>query len=170
MEHMEKITCNMLNILQQKFVLYCDLVTVMTNESDYIINMDIKSMWSACSTKKKIAVDIEKLKREIQDIVKQYPMLFNKDMAVSPLFEIIRAIPASDKSKSELTDIVVEINLKKDELHMLSCENEKYVREYIEVINGVMSTIVGTSNERHYTYAGAPDSFVRRNRFINAEV
>ncbi len=167
---MEKITCNMLKTLQQKLVLYCDLVSVMTKERDYIINMDIKSMWSACSEKKKIAIDIEKIKKKIADIVKLYPLLFDMDMSEADLFEIIRAIPARDKAKSELSDIVVEINLKKDELRMLSSENEKYVREYLEVINDVMSTIVGASSDRHYTYAGMSDSLVRRNCLINAEV
>lgn len=167
---MEKITCDMLNILQQKFVLYCDLVSVMAKERDYIINMDIESMWSACSEKKKIAVDIEKIKKEIADIVKRYSLLFDINMEGSDFFEIIRAIPTRDKVKSELADIVVEINLKKDELHMLSYENGKYVREYLEVINDVMSTIVGASSDRHYTYAGVSDSLVGRNCLINAEV
>jgi len=167
---MEKMNCNMLKTLQQKFVLYCDLVSVMAKERDYIINMDIESMWSACSEKNKIAIDIKKIKKEIADIVKPYTLLFDMDMSDADLFEIIRAIPARDKVKSELSDIVVEINLKKDELRMLSSENEKYVREYLEVINDVMSTIVGASNDRHYTYAGTSDSLVRQHCLINAEV
>ncbi len=167
---MEKMNCNMLKTLQQKFVLYCDLVSVMAKERDYIINMDIESMWSACSEKNKIAIDIKKIKKEITDIVKPYTLLFDMDMSDADLFEIIRAIPARDEVKSELSDIVVEINLKKDELRMLSSENEKYVREYLEVINDVMSTIVGASNDRHYTYAGTSDSFVRQHCLIDAEV
>ncbi len=167
---MEKIACDMLNLLQQKFVLYCDLVSLMAKERDYIINMDIESMWSACLEKKKIAIDIEKLKKEIKDIVKQNSLFFDTNITGSGLLDIIRAVSVRAKDKSELTDIAVEINLKKDELQMLSCENEKYVREYLEIIDGVMSTIVWSSADSYYTCAGMFNALVRQNYFINAEV
>ncbi len=167
---MKKFACGVEDMLKQKLILYCELVSVMEKERDYIINMDIESLWSVCVDKKKIIANIGVLRKDILNLIKRDSFLSHEDITCSSLVQIIGKIPFSSKVKSKLDELVVEINLKKDELNVLSSENKGYVNEYLTVINDVMSTIVEFSNDRHYTSAGSSRVIAGSNHFINAEV
>ncbi len=171
---MEIFACKLENILKQKFALYCELLSVMEAERSYIINVDIQSLWTACAEKKKITIKIEKIKSEIIDLINQNSLNFDMEYDLDPaklsIMRIIRQIPAKEKYKLGIIALVRNINLKKDELHVISSENGKYVREYLDVINDIMSTIVGFSNENSYTYAGRSNALVNGHCLIDAEV
>ncbi len=167
---MGEIICNLMEMLGHKLACYCKLISVMEKEKAYIIDMDIEALWKTCTAKQNIVKDISAGKKEIFNLIKEHYSLSDSDTDETGLLHIIRRLPIPEQFRFELIRLISDINLKKDELHMLSCENGKYVSDYLEVINDVMSTIVGFSTDRHYTCSGADGEASMPNCFINAEV
>lgn len=167
---MEKFACNLEEMLKQKLCFYRELVSVMDEERGFIVKMDIESLWDACAKKRKITLNIEKLRKEILHLVRKVSVGADMDTGRFSVVQIIKQLPVPVKIKSRLGKLVIDINGKKDELQRVASENRTYVKEYLGVISDLMSTITGCSSDENYSSAGVAHTQVRPNRLINAEV
>ncbi len=167
---MEEFACKLENMLKQKLDYYDELVSVMEDEKRSIIDMDVESLWNACAIKKKIGLNIKKIREEILSFIEQAWPSSGVSVGDLTLLQLTKYISIPEKMRSNIGKIIFDINIKKDELHMLALEHKKYINEYLGVINDVMTTIVGFSQEEHYGITGASHTMGRLNRIINTEV
>ncbi|MFO7749089.1 MAG: hypothetical protein R6V54_03260 [Desulfobacteraceae bacterium] len=167
---MENIAYTIDGYMQEKLLLYDELVSVMKQEKVFIVDMDTDSLWSASSKKKRIAGKIEKLRNAMLFFLDENGVEHGMNVKNFSLAAFIRCLPLSSQLKSGLGKTRLAINLKKDEIQLIGNENQKYVREYLGVIDGIMSNFAAPARQECYSYSGAMGEPGKANALISAEV
>ncbi len=167
---MEKFTLQIKSLLNEKLELYKTLNRIVKEEREYIIKMDTAALWRSTEEKKKIASNIESLRGNIMKCLGEKSG--RKDETGNPfsLSYLIRTLPVSKETRNELKQVKLVIENEKNELARVALENKKYVREYLCVIDDIMSVVVDNSRQAQYNFSGVMPGTKNTNRLIHAQV
>ncbi len=145
---------NIEKVLQKKLAIYTELTSLLESETDYIVKMDVNSLWSVSTRKKELASDIERVRNSIIFLLDEQQIDHGMDMRTFNLEKIIKLLPLSAKEKASLEMIKISIEGKRNQIRQIASSNRKYIQDYLGVIDGVISTITGGSKNQSYGIRG----------------
>lgn len=145
---------NIEKVLQKKLAIYTELTSLLESETDYIVKMDVNSLWSVSTRKKELASDIERVRNSIIFLLDEQQIDHGMDMRTFNLEKIIKLLPLSAKEKASLEMIKISIEGKRNQIRQIASSNRKYIQDYLGVIDGVISTITGGSKNQSYGRRG----------------
>ncbi|MBF0390610.1 MAG: flagellar export chaperone FlgN [Desulfamplus sp.] len=151
---------NIEKLLQKKLAVYNELTALLESEKNYIVKMDVNSLWSASTRKKELASDIERVRNSIIFLLNEQNIEHGMDSKSFDVAALIKALPISDKERANLEMLKIAIEGKKGELRQLASLNKKYIQDYLGVIDGVISTITGGAKQQSYGRRGLSVSTV----------
>jgi hypothetical protein len=151
---------NIEKLLQKKLAIYSELTSLLEAETDYIVKMDVNSLWSASTRKKELASDIEKVRNSILFLLDEQKIEHGTDLRTFNIVNIIKNLPLSARIKADLEMIKIAIENKKSQIRQIASSNRKYIQDYLGVIDGVISTITGGSKQQSYGKRGLSVSTV----------
>ncbi|MEA1968363.1 MAG: hypothetical protein U9N77_09095 [Thermodesulfobacteriota bacterium] len=167
---MENFAYKIEDYLQKKLLLYHELTLILKQEKEFIVDMDTEALWVSCSKKKELTAEIERVRSSILYLLDESHVEHGMDVRAFSLTALIRLLPVPAKIKSDLGKTRLAINLIKDELHGIASENRTYVREYLSVIDGIMSNFAEPVLNGCYSFLGYMCKAGNSNALINAEV
>ncbi|MBF0303483.1 MAG: flagellar export chaperone FlgN [Desulfamplus sp.] len=151
---------NIEKLLQKKLAIYTELTSLLESETNYIVKMDVNSLWSASTRKKELATDIERVRNSIIFLCNEEEIDHGMDLKKFDLANLIKIMPLSARVKADLEIIKIAIEGKKREIRQIASSNRKYINDYLGVIDGVISTITGGSKNQSYSKKGLSVSTV----------
>ena len=167
---MEDFTLDIENMLEKKLVLYKQLNGLLKEEREFIVNIDIDSLWKTAELKKKTAAKIQDLKENIFLYLKTRFNLNDISITSFSISYLIRTIHLPESFKIKLKKIKLAIENEKNELAQVAFENKKYVQEYLCIIDDVMSVAVENSRHAQYDLSGTMPGTPNSNHLIHAQV
>ncbi len=167
---MENFTSDIENMLNEKLALYKQLNALLKEERNFIVNIDVDSLWKSAEQKKKITEDIHAVRERILFTLEERYGVNDMDVRSFSVSYLIRTIPVPTSVKAVFRKIKLSIDEQKDELTQVALENKKYVGEYLSVIDDVMSVFVDNSHRSQYSSAGSMPDSKAPNCLIHAEV
>lgn len=135
---MESSADRIANLINDKILLFKDLVEILKDEKNSIVDIDVDSLWAFSEKKQKIASKIENIRKEILEILTDEKIHHDMELSSFRLSKVLDLIPS--ETKERLTQANVTIILLKKEVNHLATENKKFIQEYL----GVMDELIGT--------------------------
>ena len=166
---MENFTPDIEDMLDEKLGLYKQLNAILTQEREFIVNIDVNSLWKSSEQKKKIAQKIQGLREKILYLLEEKFGTNDMDIRSFSVSYLIRTIPVPKDLKIKLGKIKIAIENEKNELVQKASDNKKYVQEYLLVIDDIMSVAVDNSKQAQYDLSGAMPGTKNPNCLIHAE-
>ena len=167
---MEKFAYKLENLFQEKFFLYKELKKVLEKEKDYIVEIDVDSLWKMTDRKNQIASEIEQIRGRILSLVEENKIPLDMGLKPFNLSHVVNCLPFPAKIKSDLKKVKVKLDIIKEDLASLASENKRYTNEYLSVIDGIFATITGSESRELYTNAGMVLKDKTEKYLIRAEV
>lgn len=167
---MEKIADSIETLLQKKLASYQALTEVLKQERDAIVDMDTASLWEASERKKEIAKNIEGLRNSILYLFDQQGIDHSMEVVSFSLAQLMTLFPFSKSGKVVLSALKFAIDKEKAEVARLAMENQTHVRERLEVVDGLVATLLPVPDEDWYGWTGAVRLPDKANCFISQEV
>ncbi|MFH2093680.1 MAG: flagellar export chaperone FlgN [Pseudomonadota bacterium] len=167
---MEKFTENIETLLNKKLSLYQQMNDLLKQEREFIVNIDVGSLWKSSDQKRQIAEQIQAVKTQILAVLKSRFSIDDLDVKSFSISYLIRTIPVASELKKRFRQIKVAIDAQKDELKQVAINNKKYVQEYLMVIDDIMSVIVDNSKQAQYGHTGKMPTTKTSNCLFHAEV
>ena len=167
---MENFTPDIEDMLNEKFALYKQLNALLKEEREFIVNIDVDSLWKSSEQKRKITQKIQGLREKILYHLEEKFGTNDMDIRSFSVSYLIRTIPMPKKLKTRLGKIKLAIENEKNELAQVAAENKKYVQEYLSVIDDIMSVAVDNSSQAQYNLSGTMPGTKNSNCFIHAQV
>ncbi|MFH2060647.1 MAG: flagellar export chaperone FlgN [Pseudomonadota bacterium] len=167
---MENFTANIENLLNKKLSLYRQINDLLKEEREYIVSMDVTSLWKSSDQKKQLTDQIQAVKKEVLTSLKGRLNIDNLDIRSFSISYLIRVMPLSKPEKNRFRQVKLAIDIEKDELKQVAIDNKKYVQEYLLVIDDIMSVFVDNSKQAQYSHTGTMPSTKNSNCLIHAEV
>ncbi|MCP4118208.1 MAG: hypothetical protein GY737_22980 [Desulfobacteraceae bacterium] len=167
---MEKIADSIETLLKNKLTSYQGLTELLTQERDAIVDMDVASLWEASNRKKKIAKNIESLRNSILYLFEQEGIEHSMDVGSFSLAQLLTLVSFSKPEKLALGALKFAIDKEKAEVARLSMENQNHVQERLEVVEGLVATLLPIPDNGWYGWTGSEVSPAKANCFISQEV
>ena len=167
---MEKFTADIENALNEKLALYRQMNDLLRLEREYIIAMDVDALWKTAEQKKQMTDQILTLRQSIQNLLGQAFGLDGLGDQPHSIAHLIRTLPMARQAKARMRQIKLAIDTEKQEVGQLGRDNQKYVREYLAVIDDVMSVVVDSGKQPRYGQSGSVSSERASSRLIHAQV
>lgn len=167
---MEKIAGEFLKLFEETLDLYQDLKGLLGDEKKYIMEMDVKNLWAATEEKKSLALSIETQLARILERAKAYSSHLAMEVGSFKGREVVEALPLSIHHKFQLKKTLENIDACKEEIFVTAKGNKRYISEYLLVIDGIFSTVVGTSGQEQYSGSGTILPPKGEISLVNAEV
>ena len=167
---MEEISHEIEKMVQAKESLYKSLLELLETERQYIVDMDVESLWKCAEEKKQISLEIVGVRNEILALAESVCGEAGMDAQTFSLARLLKAVPFPSSAKARLKLHKVTIELCKEEIAARSRDNQKHVREYLAVIDDIMAVAVNDPSNAQYTPMGAMPGQKQSSRLIHAEV
>lgn len=167
---MEKFADKIKNMCREKLVLYKELQDIFEQEKNYIVDMDVDSLWKMTDRKKQLALKIEEIREKIFCLLEENNVPLNSELKFFNLSHVIHCLPFSLKIKSDLKKIKIDLDIVKKQLASLTSENKRYAGEYLSVIDGVFATLISSETKEQYNNTGTMLKDKTEKYFIRAEV
>jgi hypothetical protein len=167
---MENFTRDIETLLTRKLSLYHRFNLLLEEEKQFIINMDVESLWQSAETKKKIANEIIEVRAELLKISTKVNGKAEMTTQGFSLNYFIRTLFLEPEKKSVLRKLKLSIEREKDTISAKAKENRSYVREYLGVIDDIMSVFADNSNRSQYSRSGNMPDTKTANCLIHAQV
>ncbi len=167
---MEKVAYKIEELLQEKLSCYRQLGSVLEKEKEAIASIDLDSLWQSARYKKELAVRIENLRGKIISIIEEKLLGMEMDVKSFSLAYLVNILPISNKAKSGLRRVKVDINTAKDRVVQQAQFNQTQVRKYLMVADDIMSVIGDNSAQAQYTGTGMMPGQKKQNCIFRAEV
>lgn len=167
---MEKFTPELEKLLEEKLGLYKDLNRILSQERDYILNINVDALWKTSEKKKKTANKIQALRARIMQYFENRFSSQGMNNKTFSLSYLVRILPIKNEQKTGLRTLKLAIENEKNEVSRLADENKSFVREYLGVIDDIMSVAVNNSMNSHYDLSGTLPSRRKANSLIHAQV
>ncbi len=151
---MEKFACEIENMLQEKLLIYKELKKIVEQEKNYIVDMNVDSLWEMAGQKKQLASEIVQIRGRIISLFQENKIDLNMAENAFSLSQIVNCLPVPANIKSDVKNIKVKLEIVKEELTGLVSENKRYTNEYLSVIHGIFATITGDEKKEAYNNAG----------------
>lgn len=167
---MEDFTPEIENMLEEKLGLYQKLNILLKEEREFIVNIDVESLWKTSEIKKKRVQKIEALKEKILFYFEAKFNLNGMDIKSFSISHLIRTFPFHKEIKAKLRRLKLAIENEKNELGQVASENKKFVQEYLGIIDDIMSVAVDNSKQAQYDFSGTMPETKNSNCLIHAQV
>ncbi len=167
---MENFTAAIEKMLNEKLSLYRQMNDLLKEEREFIANIDVDSLWKSAEQKKQIGRDIEKIRYDILSCLTEKLGFSDMDIRSFSVSHLIRTLPISNENKKRFRQMKLAIEAEKNELQQAAQDNKKYVREYLLVIDDIMSVAVDRPDQAQYSYGGIMSNAKASNCLIHAEV
>ena len=167
---MENFARDIGNMLEHKLILYRQLNAILKEEREFIVNIDVDSLWKSAELKKKTVEKVQKLKEKIFVYIETWTNINKIDLGSFSISYIIRNIPLPKDLKIKIRKIKLAVDNEKNELARAASENKKFVQEYLGVIDDIMSVAVDNSRQPQYNFSGTRKGTKNSNCLIHAQV
>ena len=167
---MEKFTAEIEGLLNHKLSLYREVNDLLRQERDYIVGIDVDSLWKSADKKKQLVEEIQAIREAILTAVRDQAGIQGLDEKTFSLSYLMRIIPLSSEAKKRLGQIKLAIDTEKEELKQSAKDNQRYVTEYLTVIDDIMSVAVAGNNQAQYGQTGRMPADRNPSGLIHAEV
>ncbi|MCD4720738.1 MAG: flagellar protein FlgN [Desulfobacula sp.] len=167
---MENFTPDIEDMLNEKLGLYKQLNALLREEREFIVTIDVDSLWKSSEQKRKITQKIQGVREKILYHLEEKFGTNDMDIRSFSVSYLIRTIPVPKEVKIKFRQIKLAIENEKNELVQVAFENKKYVQEYLLVIDDVMSVAVDNSEYAQYSHTGIKPNTKTSNCLIYAEV
>lgn len=167
---MEKITPAIENMLNEKLELYRQIHALLLQEREAIVQIDVEALWKSAELKKEMAGKVQQVRQRILGFLEGAYGVCDMDMQSFSVAYLVRNLPVPASEKVRLGKIRLAIDHEKNLLAQTAVENQNYVREYMAVIDDIMSVAVDNSGNAQYTQAGAVSDSKTPRCLIHAEV
>ncbi|MEH0019912.1 MAG: flagellar protein FlgN [Desulfobacter sp.] len=167
---MEKVAYEIEKLLQEKRSCYRQLETLLEREKEAIATIDLESLWQSTRAKKELAEQIEGLREKILSRLEEASLGMDMDPRSFSLAYLVDALPFSNRVKSGLRRIKVEINTAKDRVVQQAEFNKAQVQKHLRAVDDIMSVIGDNSKQSQYTGAGMMPGQKKHNCIFRAEV
>lgn len=167
---MENFADSIETLFQKKRVSYQALTELLTQERDVIVDMDIASLWEVADRKKEMAKNIESLRNSILHLFDQQGIEHSMDVISFSMAQLLVLFCVPNREKAALADLKFAIDKEKAEVARLAMENQAHVRERLEIIEGLVDTLLPEPEYRWYGWTGSAVVPDKANCFISQEV
>lgn len=167
---MEKFADRLEQLLQEKLTLYRELQSVLEEEKNYVVSMDVDSLWVTISKKKTLVYRIENIKQRIISLFGEIYSGLNVDTPSFSLTHLIKPLNVSSEKKAGLKKIYLAIDTCKKEITRQASDNKNFINEFLIIIDGIFSTVLDSKDNSSYNHSGSVLKNSGKNRLINAEV
>ena len=167
---MEQIAYEIELMMAEKLSLYERLSEVMGKESEAIASMDLEFLWESAREKKALAGTLESIRQRIISTLEAFSLEMGMDSKSFSLGFMVETLPLSDGAKAGLRRMKLKINTAKDQVVQLAQFNQSQVKNYLSVVDDIMSVIGDNSSQAQYTGQGMMPGKKRHNCIIRAEV
>ena len=167
---MEKFADRVELLLQKKLAGYLALTELLTEERTAIVDMDIASLWEAATRKKELTRTIESIRNSILHLFDEKGIDHAMDLGSFRLSLLSPLVPGAAREKVGIETARLAIDEQKDEIQRLASENQRYVGDYMGVIDDVISTLIHLTGQEQYQFSGKLCQSEQSNHFIQAEV
>ena len=150
----EKFAYKIEELLQKKKKLYKKLYNTLEKEKNYIVDIDVDSLWSTISRKKSLILSIECIRQEIACLFNETHSSLNLNDQIFRLSNVIKAMNFSSEKKAEIERLRLEINTIKSDIASRSFENKNFINKYLSIVDGVFSTVLNIEDEKEYNNSG----------------
>ena len=157
-------------MIRQKLELYRQLNTIMEKERDYIVDMDVDSLWKSSEEKKKISRKITLIRGEILSNVTAHTKAEEMTVQSFSMKTLLKTLPLGQGAQQRLRALKVSIDEEKDALLQTSQANQAHVKEYLSVIDDIMELAVGKKENTQYRSEGELRRDTPPRRLIQTEV
>ena len=151
---MEKLAREVDQFFQEHLKQYHALIEVLRLESGFITKMDVQSLWAATSRKKEIAAVMATARQTFLCSLETQGIDHGMESGRFSLSRLLGILPLSRKMKSTLEKQCIAINTAMDELKQVADANQRNIREYLGVIDGVITTVTGAVQPKSYASNG----------------
>ncbi|THB76340.1 MAG: hypothetical protein D3926_17965 [Desulfobacteraceae bacterium] len=166
---MEKITYLIEGMLEKQLSLYESLELIILNDREYITKMDTGALWHSTDQKKQLALEIEQCSAGLVKFIKKKSSLPRNNKEKLSLLNHIEGVDIPGKDKAHLRQMIHTIDQVKQNLEQRSTENQRYLREYLAVIDDIFSSF-RPKKQGPYTYSGQVLDGDENRKLIQAEV
>ncbi|MFH1155852.1 MAG: flagellar export chaperone FlgN [Pseudomonadota bacterium] len=167
---MEIFAYEMETFLEKKLQAYQRLAEILKKDRESVFNMDIDAIWASSRHKNEIASQLKQIRRQIMDCVESTDIRHAMDPATFSLKQMMETLPLPPRVRFRFEKIILAINEAKSEVIRLARENRNYVNEYVDTINGIMSSITAGPRSSTYTQAATVIRMRNSQSLIRAEV
>ncbi len=167
---MEKFADSIETLLQKKLASYKALTELLTQERGAIADMDLAALWEASDRKKEIGKNIESLRSSILFLFDQQGVEHSMEVGTFSLAQLMSLVSFSKPEKAALAAVEFFINKEKAEVARLAMENQTHVRDRLEVVEGLVATLLPIPDEGWYGWKGSEILPAKANCFISQEV
>lgn len=167
---MENFTPDIEKMMNEKLNLYRQLNLVLKTERDFIVNIDVDSLWKTSEQKSRITRKIETIREQILYYLEDKFGTGDMDVRSFSVSYLIRTLPLPGPLKINLGKIKQALENEKNELAQTAIDNKKYVQEYLLVIDDIMSVVVDNSRQAAYDPEGGMPKGKKSNCLIHAAV
>ncbi|MBU0995486.1 MAG: flagellar protein FlgN [Proteobacteria bacterium] len=135
---MESFAARIESLLNEKILLFQELVEILKEEKKSIVDIDVDKLWVFSEKKQAVASKIEDIRKQIIHILDEESIDHNMAVSTFSVGKVIEWIRSDEKAY--LNQINVTLILLKKKVHALASENKKFISEYL----GVMDELIGT--------------------------
>lgn len=167
---MEKIADRIESLLQQKLALYQELQSILEEEKNHVVSMDVSSLWVTISKKKSLILRIEYIRQNIISLLGDTYSNLNTSFGSFDLLSTVKLLTVSPEKKGELKRTVFSINTCKKEITLRASENKNFINEHLTIIDGIFSTLWDGKDKNGYNPSGSVLKNGGKQRLIHAEV
>jgi len=167
---MEILACTIEDLLERELSLYKELQDILEKEKNYIVDMDIDSLWETISQKKQIFLKLEPMNISMLNLLEKRSVQLSMKNKSLKLSDFIEKLPVSSKTKSKLKKIKLCLETYRKNVSTLALANKTYIIDSLSVINDIVTTVVETVNKKQYNNYGNLLENSETKRFISAEV
>ena len=167
---MEKHADNLENLLEEKLCLYKELQVIFEQETHYVVDMDVDSLWETIAQKKQITSRLERLSEKMGQILEIRAKELNADITLFTLSDLIKNLPVSKKIQSKLGKIQFALGIYQKTISDLALANKTYINDSLGLINDVFSMVLDTAGKKEYNKSGRLLGNKGKNGLFKAEV
>jgi flagellar biosynthesis/type III secretory pathway chaperone len=151
---MENIAAGLENLFLEMLSSFKKLKAVCEQEKDSLSDIDVDTLWKTTEQKKKLTAELQGTREKVFTLLEQKKIMARHEAQTTPLSDIIAALPLPLKTKSELKELVIRLNLVKEEIRAVARENTRFVNESLHVAKGMITMLTGGGNKPQYSRMG----------------
>ena len=142
---MESSAVRIENLLNDKILLFQDLVEVLKEEKKSIVEIDVDKLWAFSQKKQAIASAIEAIIHQIIGILDEEGIDHAMNVHTFSVGKMIEKLAPGKADRLEKLNL--SLILVKKRVHAMASENKKYITEYLGVMDELIGMISNISDQ-----------------------
>jgi flagellar biosynthesis/type III secretory pathway chaperone len=166
---MESSANSISTLLNDKILLYQDLIEVLHQEKKTIRETDVDALWHFTQKKQTIAKKIEDLRGQILSVLDTLNVNHGMDLPSFKMEKVMASLPQEIKTRVKQQQIT--LSGLKFQVRELARGNKAFVEEYLNVLDEMITIIANAGNQdTGYNRSRASKGAVKANLLLHKEV